>query len=259
MRYAILTLSLFALGCGRSEPRLQTPADSLAYRVVEATGGLSAWESLPALAWEWAVIEDSVERIRTYHLWDKRGDQARVEWPVGEDSVAVAVLSPSEFDPEAPIGQVAINGVALYGEDRADRLVQAHRRFVNDGYWLLAPLKTLDAGVRRSVESTSLREVLALSFEGVGLTPGDRYWLDVDPVSGAMTGWRYQLEGDTTQSRWEWIDPIDVPTPEGPLSLPTLKVKDGEGTIIVTDPEAVDKVDETAFTDLTPRRGRPRA
>jgi hypothetical protein len=257
MRLALLlTFVPLALGCGQSEPRLETSADSLAYRVIEASGGLDAWESLPALAWEWAVVQDSVERIRTYHLWDKRRDRARVEWPVGEDSVAVAVLSPSTFDPEAPVGEVAINGVPQTGAGREERLVQAHRRFVNDGYWLLAPLKTLDPGVRRSVDSTSIRQVLALSFEGVGLTPGDRYWLDVDPVSGAMTGWTYQLEGDSTQSRWEWIDPIDVPTPQGPLRLATLKVKDGEGTIILTDPQAVDEVDETAFTDLAPRGGQ---
>jgi hypothetical protein len=168
----------------------------------------------------------------------------------------VGVLSPSTFDPDAPVGEVAVNGVTLTGAEREERLVQAHRRFVNDGYWLLAPLKTLDPGVRRSVDSTSIRQVLALSFEGVGLTPGDRYWLDVDPVSGAMTGWTYQLEGDSTQSRWQWIDPIDIPTPEGPLRLATLKVKDGEGTIILTDPRAVDEVDETAFTDLAPRSGR---
>jgi hypothetical protein len=256
MRPVLSILVVFLVGCGPAEPRLETAADSLAYRVTEATGGLSAWESLPALAWEWAVVQDSAERVRTYHLWDKRGDRARVEWPVGADSVAVAVLSPSQFDPEQPEGDVAVNGVALAGEDRAERLVEAHRRFVNDGYWLLAPLKTLDPGVRRAVDTTSVREALALSFEGVGLTPGDRYWLDVDPVSGAMTGWTYQLEGSDERARWEWLDPVDVPTPEGPLRLATLKVKDGEGTVILTEPTAVVDVDETAFADLSPRAGR---
>lgn len=248
---ALLALSA---GCGPADgPRLDTPADSLAFRVTEASGGLEAWESLDALAFEWAVVQDSVERIRTYHLWDKRGDRSRVEWPVGEDSIAVAVISPSRFDPDAPGGEVAINGTPLAGAERDERLVQAHRRFVNDGYWLLAPLKTLDPGVRRAVDSTSIGSVLALSFEQVGLTPGDRYWLDVDPVSGTMTGWTYQLEGDTARQRWQWIDPTDVPTPRGPLRLATLKVKDGEGTVILTQPRAVEDLDETAFTDLSPR------
>ena len=253
----VLPLLLIAAGCGRvGEPRLETDADSLAHRVSESAGGLSAWESLPAIAWEWAVVQDSAERVRTYHLWDKRGDRARVEWPVGGDSVAVAVISPSRFDPERPGGEVAVNGVRLAGAERDERLVEAHRRFVNDGYWLLAPLKTLDPGVRRSIDRTSVREVLALSFDRVGLTPGDRYWLDVDPISGTMTGWTYQLEGDSARTRWDWIDPVDVPTPEGPLRLATLKVKDDEGTVIVTEPTAVDELDETAFTDLSPRGGR---
>ncbi len=248
----LLVLALVLAGCQSStSPRLETAADSLAFRVSEGAGGLKAWEALPALAFDWAVVNDSVEVVRVHHLWDRAGDRSRVEWPGGTDSVLVAVFSPSQFDPDAPEGRVALNGTDLEGAERAERLVEANRRFVNDGYWLLAPLKTLDPGVRRDLDPNG--RDLALSFDNVGLTPGDRYWIEVDPVTHSMTGWRYQLEGDTAVTRWAWLDPIDLPTDRGPVRLATMKVRDGGGRAILTEPVAVENLDETMFTDLTPR------
>ena len=241
-------------GCAEpSGPRLGSAADSLAFSVAEGAGGVAAWEALPALAFDWAVVVDSAELVRVHHLWDKAGDRSRIEWPVGEDSVLVAVLSPSTFDPAAPVGQAAINGVALDGDELNERLVAAHRRHVNDGYWLLAPLKMLDPGVRREVSADG--RMLSLTFDGVGLTPGDRYDIETESGTGSMTAWSYVLEGDTTESRsrWQWLQPVDVDGPGGRLRLATLKLKDGDGTVILTEPRAVAELDETAFTDLSPR------
>lgn len=252
IRLLSLALVLALVGCqSPGQPRLETAADSLAFQVTEGAGGLEAWDALPALAFDWAFVRDSAELIRVHHLWDKANDRSRVEWPGGQDSVFVAVFSPSTFDPEAPEGQAALNGTPLAGADLSERLVEGHRRFINDGYWLLAPLKTLDPGVRREVDVNG--RDLALSFENVGLTPGDRYWIELDPVIGSMTGWRYQLQNDTSQTRWQWLNPTEVPTAEGPLSLATLKVRDGGGAIIYTEPVAVETIDETMFTDLSPR------
>lgn len=256
-RTLLLSLAIFLVACQPDPvPRLENSADSLAYRVTEGVGGLAAWSSLHGMSWEWAVVRDSVEVIRTRHVWDKQGDRARVEWPAGLDSVLVAVFRPGTFDLEAPTGDVALNGVLLDGEEATARLVDAHGRFVNDGYWLLAPLKVLEPGVRRALDQTTGADRLALSFDGVGLTPGDRYWIEVEPVSGAMTGWSYILEGDTTLSRWQWADPASLTTEAGLLSLPRMKISDDERTIILTEPTALVELDETEFTDLTPRLRR---
>lgn len=258
MRSLLFLAAALLAGCDpASGPRLETAADSLAFRVTEGAGGLEAWDALPALAFEWAVVVDSAERMRAYHLWDKRGDRYRVEWPVGTDSVAVALFAPSRFDPDAPEGQAAVNGQALTDADLADRLGEGYSRFVNDSYWLLAPLKVLDPGVVRTVDTAGGVPVLALAFEGVGLTPGDRYWIEQDPTSGAMTGWRYRLEAGG-EGRWQWADPVEIETPRGPLSLPTMKVKE-DGTVILTEPRAVLVLDEAAFTDLAPRGARVEA
>ena len=255
VRPALLVVVLACAACSSPSappgPALATAGDSLAYSVAEGAGGVAAWGALPAIAFDWAVVVDSAERMRVHHLWDKAGDRARVEWPLGPDSVAVAVFSPAAFDPAAPAGQAAVNGVALGGEALSERLVEAHRRHVNDGYWLLAPLKTMDPGVRRTVESDG--RTLRLAFDGVGLTPGDVYDIETEPGTGSMTAWSYVLEGDTTRSRWEWLQPATVEAPTGALRLATVKAKDDGTAVILTEPRAVAALDETAFTDLRPR------
>lgn len=244
----------FLSGCHSADaPRARNAADSLGVKVTESVGGLRAWNSLPSLQFEWAVIRDSVEVTRSYHVWDKAGDRYRVEWPADSVSVLVATFRPARFREDAPEGEVALEGRVLTGAERTARLVEGYRRYVNDSYWLLAPLKTMDPGVRRELAPDSGEAVLALSFEDVGMTPGDRYWIRTDPMSGAMTGWTYVLQDSPTPARWTWTDPTDVVTPEGVLRLPTLKVKEGEDVVILTEPEATDALDESLFTDLQPR------
>ena len=252
MRLPLLLCLAAVAGCASpSRPSLETAADSLAWRITEAAGGLDAWDRLPTLRFDWSVRNDSAELIRTRHLWDKSGDRYRVEWPAGQDSTLVAVFSPSTFDPDAPAGRVALNGDSLTGSAKAERLGDAYGRFINDSYWLLAPLKVLDPGVQRSLAPDSGRGVLAIAFEGVGLTPGDRYWIRTDPDTGAMTGWTYVLEGNGQPTRWEWTG--SQTAPGSALRLPVAKVTADRQ--IVTDVLDAGAADETLFTDLAPRLG----
>ena len=251
--FHLAPLALVLAACGSPDsPRLDTPADSLAWRVTEGAGGLKAWNALPGVSFEWAVVRDSAEMIRTRHVWDKKKGRVRSEWPVGQDSIAVAVFALDGFDPEAPAGDVAVNGQRLTGAAARERLAEANGRFVNDSYWMLAPLKVLDAGVRRDIDTESPFRRLALSFEGVGLTPGDRYWIEVDDVTGSMTGWSYLLES-AGEGEWDWIDPVQLDTEAGPLFISQMKVNRADSTAILTQPRVLEEIDETEFTDLTPR------
>lgn len=256
MRSLILVGLAALVGCTSPDrPPITTAADSLALRITQASGGLDAWDQLPVLRFDWSVGTDSSESSRTRHLWNKAADLYRIEWSGGQDSTFVAVFSPSTFDPDAPAGRVALNGDSLSGNAADERLNEAHGRYINDSYWLLAPLKVLDPGVRRELAPDSGHGVLALSFEGVGLTPGDRYWIETDPETGLMTGWTYVLEGreDRPPTRWDWTDPQLVPDTD--LLLPTRKVR--EGRQIVTEILEPPAPDAGTFTDLTPRLSSP--
>ena len=253
-----LCLVVLLGGCvGNAGPRPETAADSLAVRIAEASGGLDAFTSLPTLRFDWAVVRDTQEVVRRRHLWDRAGDRYRMEWPGGVDSTYVALFQPGAFDADTPTGSVALSIAggapqALGGEPLAEELRGAYERYINDAYWLLAPLKMMDPGVRRALAPDSGAAVLAVSFDGVGLTPGDRYWITTDPTSGAMTRWTFQLEGDTTTGVWDWSQPESIQTPRGPLLLPTVKATPNGSRMILTQPMPV-PTDASVWTDLAPR------
>lgn len=84
----------------------------------------------------------------------------------------------------------------------AELLTTGFRRFINDTYWLLMPLKMLDPGVKlESVDAKvdacgRTHDVLRLSFDqGVGLTPGDQYWPWVNRETGLVDYWEMLLQG----------------------------------------------------------------
>ncbi len=86
----------------------------------------------------------------------------------------------------------------------------AYAAWINDTYWLLAPYKLRDPGVtlahagQETVDGVAY-DKLHLSFEGVGLTPGDQYWMYVHPETGLVDRWAYVLEGqEPPPTAWEW-------------------------------------------------------
>ena len=67
---------------------------------------------------------------------------------------------------------------------------------MNDSYWLLAPLKVRDRGVK--VEAGGPKdlngatcETLRLKFDKVGLTPTDQYVFYIDPKTKLPLAWDY--------------------------------------------------------------------
>jgi hypothetical protein len=93
---------------------------------------------------------------------------------------------------------------ATEGEEKT-----AFARWVNDSYWLLAPLKIRDKGVKveaggpKDLNGTSV-ETINLSFDNVGLTPTDRYVLYIDPQTKMPKAWDYiPATGSGLQATWE--------------------------------------------------------
>lgn len=257
----MLPLLLLATGCvSEPQPGAPTPApervqllnkaDSVAHRVVEASGGFEAWEALPVLRFDFGVEREGRQQVAARHYWDKAGNRYRVEWPGGEDSTYVAIFSSWPDSARA-----FVNGEPLIEAEGEAAVTRAKERTINDTYWLLAPLKLFDEGVTRTYvpdSSDATTDVIRLAFDGVGLTPGDQYWLSVDKASGQLRRWTFVLQDRPAPRSLDWTAYHQLDGPSGPVRLSARK--QGEDFAILTDQLlAPPTADSTLFTDPQPR------
>ncbi len=183
------------------------PAQVLADRVEAALGGREAWEKTRFLSFGFAE--------RRMHWWDRYTGRHRLE---GSDREGRKYLVLHDVDDRgrSDVGARAwLDGKAAEGDALAELVENAYAAWINDTYRLLAPYKLRDPGVTLSHAGTETidgveYEKLALSFAGVGLTPGDRYWLYVHPETSRVDRWAYVLEGPANEdgapppTAWEW-------------------------------------------------------
>lgn len=158
-------------------------AGQLAEAVWKASGG-EHWPSVQAIDFTFAVEKGGQTVLSAEHHWDVAAQTDHVKWK--DKDVTVDLLSPAADE----------NAKAAYA------------RWVNDSYWLLAPLKLKDRGVHLAVEDRRKidgadREVLHLSFGTIGLTPNDQYKLYIDPATKLVTSWDYMPKpGESMHSTW---------------------------------------------------------
>ncbi|MBA3608156.1 MAG: hypothetical protein H0W43_06555 [Chthoniobacterales bacterium] len=159
-------------------------AAPLAEAVWKASGGEN-WPNVKTIDFTFAVEKGGQTLVSAEHHWDVVAQTDRVKWK-GKD-VTVNLADPATDE----------DGKAAYA------------RWVNDSYWLLAPLKFKDRGIqfkaegRKTIDGAEC-EVLLLSFDQVGLTPNDQYRLYIDPATKLLASWDYISEpGKSKHGTWE--------------------------------------------------------
>ena len=153
---------------------------TIAARVVQASGG-DVWPGdVRRLRFTFNVAKAGKTVVTAAHDWDVVAGRDTITWNGKTVTVDVTVAPPALADvPER----------------------EAFFRWTNDSYWLLAPLKLLDAGVSLSPAAVTRdlppsRATMTLSFDGVGLTPGDQYDLAIDLATNRVTHWTYRPNPD---------------------------------------------------------------
>lgn len=175
-------------------------ADPVADRVLQALGGKEAWDSTRYIRFTFAG--------RRSHWWDKHTGRHRVEGQTreGEKYVVLENVNTKE-------GMAWLNGQQAEGDKAKELLERAYGAWINDTYWLFMPYKLQDPGVTLTYDGTETidgktYDKLALSFQNVGLTPGDHYWAWINRATGLMDRWAYitedmPKEGPPTVWLWE--------------------------------------------------------
>lgn len=244
MKRALLlaaSLPLLSTGVLAADETRDAKATAAAEREREAHGG-KRWEKARFFRFEFNVDFGARKAGPIAHAWDRYTGAYRVDVP-GDDGYT------AYFNVNAPkdTAQAVIlkKGERLSGEAAEKLLAKAYGRFINDSYWLLAPLKVLDPGVNLADEGTADFDgqrvnVIKLSFGPVGLTPGDVYKHFLDEKTGRMLGWEYQLQGtQPPPTRWKWIEWKEL----SGLFLSTRKVTDDGKAIFFTNVSVSEAVD----------------
>lgn len=239
----------------------ETKADSVALRMLRAHGA-DAWAPAPYLRFNFGIESPRGSQVVARHLWNRQTGDYRVEWSSGPDTSYVAIVNVREVEDELPPGMAYRNGTELSGSASERVRKQAYGRFINDTYWLLAPLKVYDPGVNRTYladSSTAEHDVIHLSFGDVGMTPGDEYWLYVSTETGRLEQWAYHLQGmsdDTAPRHFEWSGYHDVSAPDGRVHLAARKQLIGADQAILTNQLALPaSAPDGAFTNPEPMLG----
>lgn len=180
-------------------------AVKIAERVMEALGGSDAWRGTRYIRFDFAVERGGKQLMRRAHFWDKWTGDYRVEAATRDGGPYVAVMNLNTRE-----GRAWSGGEELEGDALAKHLEDAFASWTNDTYWLLAPYKMLDPGVNLSVAGEEAKDGktwdrVALTFEGVGLTPKDRYWMWVNRDTGLVDRWDFVLKGsDDPPASFTW-------------------------------------------------------
>ena len=203
---AILALTIPALA---SAAERDARADSVGKELIAAMGGMPAWEKARQFRFEFVVLKEGQPVARFAHVWDRYTGDYRLS---GTDKTGApyTVL----FNVNTKAGTAFVNGRPAEPEKQSALLENAYGRFINDSYWLLAPWKIFDPGVRLAYDGEKpcpgggVCDVLKLSFENVGLTPKDVYWMWITREGRHMVQWQYVLGGaadpPTTAAWKDW-------------------------------------------------------
>ncbi len=195
------------------------PAQALAQKIYIAHGG-PAFSNIKRIQFSFDVQSESKSIFKAQHDWNLTDKTDLIQWTT-PDSTQLDLL----LNLESNTVSGTANDTPITETQATALAADAQTRWINDTYWLLMPLKLRDPGVNLTLESPRTiddvtYEVLHMTFENVGLTPGDQYWVYVDPTTHHIARWDMLLQGQTTEPStvlWENYQKI------GPLTLPTTR------------------------------------
>jgi hypothetical protein len=199
-------------------PDSDAKAIAVADQVMQALGGKDRWDHLAGLQWTFQTASGDTLRPGRMHVWDKRTGMHRVEGKTRQGQPFLMIHSLKDS-----LGKAWMNGTAIEGDSLVKLTKRAKSLWTNDTYWMLMPYKLRDPGVHLKYEGESREggttyDKLALSFEKVGETPGDRYWVYVNRANHRVEKWDFILQDQSpppetfTWEGWEQHDGLWFPT-----------------------------------------------
>lgn len=214
-------------------------AIAIADEVIAASGGLSAWDSIHNLAW------DFFGRRRL--IWDKANHRARITALDSLHSYDIIV------DLDTKKGLVKLRGEPQTNVDTLEKyLDRGYKMWINDSYWLVMPFKLKDPGVKLrylgedSTQANIFSDVIELTFDSVGVTPQNRYAVWVGKKTRLVVQWAYFADSRDTVPAI--INPWHQYNKYGGVYLASDRGTRGQ----LTNIKVYDQLPESVFASLDP-------
>jgi hypothetical protein len=238
-----IACALLALSAALAAPPPDPKALEIAHAMMQAMGGQKAWQQARYVRFDFIAAVHGEELMRRGHLWDTRTGRSRLEDKTAFGEPAVVL-----FNAATRQGVVYAAGKKLEGPAAAKALDGAYHALIYDTYWLAMPWKWLDPGVHlkylgQKKLGAKLYDVVELTFDHVGPTPGDRYTAYVSPRSHLMEHWDYVLQSGQKGS-WDWQY-----TAAHGIKLARDHTDSKGKSIGMGDVRVLDTVDNAFFTD----------
>jgi len=168
-------------------------AITIADECMQAMGGRANWDKARFFVWNFFGSR------KLY--WDKKMDRARVDYLKKDLQISLNLNDLT--------GKVKKDGELLTNPDSLSKYLQMGKEaWINDAYWLVMPFKLKDSGVtlkyidERANSEGALVDVLQLTFDGVGVTPENKYWVYVDKESKLVTQWDFFTNFSDEEARF---------------------------------------------------------
>lgn len=210
-------------------------ANEIVKEMLVAMGGIKNYDNTHFIQWEF---------VKRKLYWDKWTGDVRVENPAANQTILVNINTLK--------GKVYEDGVLVEEEKKANNLlIKAKNWWINDSYWLVMPWKLQDPGTSLSyVKSERLADgktvdILQLTFNEVGVTPDNKYWLYVDKEDNLIKQWAYYQNFNDTEP--QFLKPWDNYQKAGSILLSFDRVNQevGPKNVIVKS-----EFDASIFTKL---------
>jgi hypothetical protein len=169
----------------------QKTADDLARRAIDALGG-PAWEKARYFEFTFNVYRGGERATSFPQRWDRTAGNYRVSGRDPKQNDFVVIMNTNTKK-----GRAWLNGEEVHDSRLDETLALGYRRFQNDTFWLLMPLKLTETGVHRSAEGERTDscgrtwDLVKMTFE----PPADTYWAWINRDTGIVEEWDMRLQG----------------------------------------------------------------
>jgi hypothetical protein len=224
--------------------------------MIDAMGGAQAFENTGALRFTFTYTSKDTLRTERTHWWNRRTGDYRIEGKTRKGEPYLLLFNTGTKD-----GRAFLSGQELEGEPKKQQLERAYALFINDTYWFLMPAKLFDPGVHLTMDGEAVVggapvDRVKVTFDNVGLTPGDTYWAYIDRASHLMIRWGMILQDerekpDVKETQYDWTGWTSF----GPLVLSPerVRVDDPDRTVIaIRNIQVLDSFPQDVFTNPKP-------